>query len=553
MESQARVGAVLDGRYRLDRLIGQGGMGTVYRAYHLAMERDVAVKVLRASLSDDPLATKRFLLEAKATTRVESPHAVKVFDFGVTTEGEYFMVMEYLDGRTAQHELDIDGPFSVDRALAVARHALAALGAAHAVGVVHRDIKPENLLLLRVGDDPDFCKVLDFGVAKLLAGAELAGTALTKDGMVFGTPDYMSPEQACGQPLDGRSDVYSLAATLFALITGRPLFRGDAAIRILSQHVTSAPPHLTDLPGLSHLHALDQVLQRALAKDPRDRQRDADELARELSFLESTAARLAPSQAAPTMPVRALTRGRTPESPLGVLTPGTSAAPAALPTGAAPLIAIPGPSSAHTGYSPAVSPMAARGHDSTQALVAAVMPRRRLRWAALTAALVVGAAGGALAVSRLASPRSEPAPKIAIVSPDAAAPVPVTPPRPAPARPVHDAGPASADAGPASADAGLPADGAADGDAPDKGEDDDRKTRARKHVAAAAAAQRAGNVIRQLTEAEFALRLAPRDPKALLLAGDALLRSGDLAKGCRYLARVKTAAGQARAQEAGCR
>lgn len=548
MESQARVGAVLDGRYRLDRLLGQGGMGTVYRAYHLAMERDVAVKVLRASLSDDPLATKRFLLEAKATTRVESPHAVKVFDFGITSEGEYFLVMEYLDGRTAQHELDIDGPFSVDRALAVARQALAALSAAHAVGVVHRDIKPENLLLMRVGEDPDFCKVLDFGVAKLLAGAELAGTALTKDGMVFGTPDYMSPEQACGQPLDGRSDLYSLAATLFALLTGRPLFRGDSAIRILSQHVTADPPHLTDLPGLGQLHALDRVLQRALAKRPEDRPRDADELARELRFLESSAARVGPSQAAPTLPVRTLARGRTPESPLGVISPQGVDVVAHLPTGAAPLVPLPSDSPSHTGYSPAVARPPTDAATSTQALVAAVRPPRRWRWAVLTLALV-GAAGGALAVDKLgasapeapAQPREAPsapdaataarADAMAAGAPDAAVPAPAL-----------DAG--APDAGPTAA---------ADGRGDDKEDDATRKARARKHLAAATAAQRANNVIRQLTEAEFALALTPRDPKALLLAGDALLRSGDLAKGCRYLARVKTAAGQARAQEAGCR
>ncbi|HRC57050.1 MAG TPA: serine/threonine-protein kinase, partial [Kofleriaceae bacterium] len=387
MDSQARVGSVLDGRYRLDRLLGEGGMGTVYRAYHLAMERDVAVKVLRGNLAQDPTAARRFALEAKATTKVESPYAVKVFDFGITAEGEYFMVMEYLDGRTAQRELDVDGPLSVDRALHVARQALAALSAAHAVGVIHRDIKPENLLLLRAGDDPDACKVLDFGVAKLMASAagDLAASALTKEGMVFGTPEFMSPEQACGQALDGRSDVYSLAATLFTLLTGKALFRGQAAIEILSKHVVAAPPHLVDQPGMSHLHALDQVLQRALAKRPEDRHRDAAELARDLAFLAPESPRGASMQSAPTMPTPAL-RGRTPDSPLGVVhasaatraagapqAPPTQAPPSLAPTGSAPLafdstLAPPRDapfSPGQTGYLPRLQP----GDLGTQALM----------------------------------------------------------------------------------------------------------------------------------------------------------------------------------------
>src|SRR4029078_10639518 len=136
---------------------------------------------------------------------------------------DYYMVLEYLDGRTVHRELEIDGPFAPARVAHVALQALAALGAAHAQGLVHRDVKPDNLLLMRVGADPDYTKVLDFGVAKLMEGAarsDQSALALTQMGMVFGTPEFMSPEQACGQPLDGRSDLYSLAATLFAMMTG---------------------------------------------------------------------------------------------------------------------------------------------------------------------------------------------------------------------------------------------------------------------------------------------------------------------------------------------
>src|SRR3954470_20323213 len=169
--AEGLVGIVLDGRYRLDALLGEGGMGAVFRAHHLAMDRKVAVKLLKPHLTSDEVALRRFAAEARRTMRVDSPHAVKVLDFGVTEGKDYYMVLEYLDGRTVQRELEIDGPFAPSRVLHIARQTLQALGAAHASGLVHRDIKPDNLLLMRVGDDPDYTKVLDFGVAKLMEGA----------------------------------------------------------------------------------------------------------------------------------------------------------------------------------------------------------------------------------------------------------------------------------------------------------------------------------------------------------------------------------------------
>ncbi|MGE0402078.1 MAG: serine/threonine-protein kinase, partial [Kofleriaceae bacterium] len=193
------VGVVLDGRYRLDALLGEGGMGSVFRAQHLAMDRRVAVKLLKPHLTQDGNAAQRFLREARATLKVDSPHAVKVLDFGITPHGDYYMALEYLDGRTVQRELEVDGPFAPARVLHIARQALNALGAAHRIGLVHRDIKPDNILLLKVGDDPDYAKLLDFGVAKLMEGTAVSSQSalqLTQAGMVFGTPEFMSPEQA---------------------------------------------------------------------------------------------------------------------------------------------------------------------------------------------------------------------------------------------------------------------------------------------------------------------------------------------------------------------
>src|SRR4029079_2971650 len=149
------VRVTLDGRYRLEAVLGEGGMGSVFRATQLAMDRKVAIKLLKPHLTSDVVATERFNREARATLKVDSPHAVKVLDFGVTPLGDYYMVLEYLDGRTVQRELEIDGPFTPRRVAHIARQALHALGAAHAQGLLHRDVKPDNLLLMRNGADGD--------------------------------------------------------------------------------------------------------------------------------------------------------------------------------------------------------------------------------------------------------------------------------------------------------------------------------------------------------------------------------------------------------------
>jgi serine/threonine-protein kinase len=238
------------------------------------MDRKVAVKLLKPHLTGDKIALERFSREARATLKAGSPHAVKVLDFGVTPLGDYYMVLEYLDGRTVQRELEIDGPFTPRRVAHIARQALHALGAAHAQGLIHRDVKPENLLLMRVGSDGDYTKILDFGVAKLMQGSagDPAQLALTAAGMVFGTPEFMSPEQACGQALDPRSDLYSLAATMFAMLTGCGMYQAKSAIEWLTCHARQPPPHLVDgRPELADHGELDALLQRCLAKRPEQR------------------------------------------------------------------------------------------------------------------------------------------------------------------------------------------------------------------------------------------------------------------------------------------
>ncbi|MCE9579506.1 MAG: serine/threonine protein kinase, partial [Deltaproteobacteria bacterium] len=288
-EPTRMVGQVLDGRYRLDALLGQGGMGAVFRAYHLAMERRVAVKVLRPHLVGDDTAARRFAREARGTFKVDSAHAVKVIDFAVADDGTLYMVMEYLDGRTVGAELEVDGPLGLRRGVHVAKQICDALAAAHRIGLVHRDIKPDNVLLQIRGSDSDFAKVLDFGLARIAddaASGPFSKLALTQGDMVFGTPDYMSPEQAKGQPLDGRSDLYAVGTTLFEMITGRCPFVEPSAILLLARHVQTPAPHLWDIvpelaaqPGAAEI---DAVIQRSLAKSRDQRPATAEAMIAEL-------------------------------------------------------------------------------------------------------------------------------------------------------------------------------------------------------------------------------------------------------------------------------
>ncbi len=283
--AEGLVGVTLDDRYRLDAVLGEGGMGAVFRATHLAMDRKVAIKLLKPHLSGDEAMLHRFAREARNALKVDSEHAVKVVDYGVTPLFDYYMVLEYLDGRTVQRELEIDGAFSPARVVHIARQVLHALGAAHRIGLVHRDIKPDNILLLKQGDDPDYAKVLDFGVSKLMEGSAKSSRSalkLTQAGVVFGTPEFMSPEQACGLALDGRSDLYSLAATMYAMLTGTALFEAGSAIELLTHHARTPPPHLPpELPA-----RLDAMLQKCLAKHREIRFASAEELDAELAQLE---------------------------------------------------------------------------------------------------------------------------------------------------------------------------------------------------------------------------------------------------------------------------
>src|SRR5688572_13622995 len=263
------VGETLDGRYFIEKKIGEGGMGVVFSARHAVIERPLAIKVLKREVMRDAATIKRFVKEAQAASRIGHPNIVDVTDFGTTPDGMTFSVMEYVDGQTLGTALRHGAPFPMERALRVTAQIARALGAAHEKGIVHRDLKPENVFLIDRDNRPDFVKIVDFGIAKVqpVEGAE-AGPRLTRAGAVFGTPEYMAPEQAAGRgDTDHRVDVYALGTILYEMLVGKVPHKGNSMIRTIAMQMldpiippSKAKPELAIPPGL------DAIVMKALEK-----------------------------------------------------------------------------------------------------------------------------------------------------------------------------------------------------------------------------------------------------------------------------------------------
>ena len=228
---------VLQGRYQLGDVLGEGGMGIVHRGTDLRLERPIAVKLMHPDVEARGPRTERFLKEAKRTAQLRHPGIVEVYDFGQTDAGEAFFVMELLSGESLGARIRREGRLTAAAAIHVATQICAALAAAHDAGIVHRDLKPANILLVRAGDDDARVKVVDFGVAKKLGGA----TQLTESGLLVGTVDYMAPEQIRGDEIDGRVDVYAMGALLTTMLTGKPPFDADNVASIVHQHLSVTP------------------------------------------------------------------------------------------------------------------------------------------------------------------------------------------------------------------------------------------------------------------------------------------------------------------------
>jgi eukaryotic-like serine/threonine-protein kinase len=276
----------LAGRYRLEHVIGRGGMSTVYRATDTVLGRTVAVKVLLASLADeDPAYVARFRREARAAAALHHAAVVAVYDFGVDGDTR-FIVMEHVEGRSVAALLRGGHPLPLQQALLIGAQVAEALGAAHAAGIVHRDIKPANLMV----EDGGAVKVLDFGVARMLDM-----TTITQAASVLGTAAYMAPERALGGPGDARSDVYSLGCLLYAMLTGAPPFRAEHAAAVLHQHLNSVPSPAGDLRAGVPPEA-DALVAEMLAKDPADRPPDAKRVGERLAVIAQPSDRTAPTR-----------------------------------------------------------------------------------------------------------------------------------------------------------------------------------------------------------------------------------------------------------------
>jgi len=278
------VGKVIADRYRVDERLGVGGMGAVYRAEHVLMKKSVAVKVLHREMTVLDEVVKRFEREAIAAGRIEHPNVTVATDFGKLDDGSFYLVLEYVAGRSLTQALT-EGPMPVERALFIARQVAAGLGAAHAAGIVHRDLKPDNIMLIERGGTKDFVKVLDFGIAKVSAEAE-GGSQLTRLGSVFGTPAYMAPEQAAGKSVDQRADLYALGLVTHEMLAGKPTFEAEEVMGLLAKQLTEPAPPLPDTvdPGAAALVA------RLLEKDPDARFRSAEELIAAIDSLVGPAA-----------------------------------------------------------------------------------------------------------------------------------------------------------------------------------------------------------------------------------------------------------------------
>jgi serine/threonine-protein kinase len=291
-DTPSLVGTVVAGRYRILRRLGEGGMGVVYEAVDDRLEKHVAVKVLREDFARRQDVVARFTQEAKSAARIKHENVLDVTDYGQTEDGSFFIAMELLVGTDLADVLQSEGTLTQERGVEVALQVCRALHAAHQKGIVHRDMKPENIFLVRADDGREVVKIVDFGIAQMkdISGSTEGSRKLTRTGMIFGTPEYMSPEQAAGKPIDHRVDVYAAGVILYEMFAGRVPFVGDSFMGILTQHMFEQPPKINAVnPRAVVSPELEAVIFKALAKDPAQRYQSMQEFADDLLRVRSGA------------------------------------------------------------------------------------------------------------------------------------------------------------------------------------------------------------------------------------------------------------------------
>ncbi len=277
IQKDALVGTTIGGHYEILSLLGHGGMGVVYKARHNVMDRIVAIKMLRSQLISEKVVLRRFQQEVKASSRINHPHVITVHDYGVSG-GMPYIVMDYLKGDTLSQLLDREEHLGVERGLKILTQACDGLAFAHKQGVVHRDLKPGNIVLINYDGDPDFVKVVDFGVARIL-DPSLESQRLTQDGEVLGSPLYMSPEQCMGQELGPQSDIYAMGIVIYETLTGCLPIIGKTAVETIAKQVTEQPvPFATVRPDLYIPERLQQIVFKAMAKDLNTRYQSMEQL-----------------------------------------------------------------------------------------------------------------------------------------------------------------------------------------------------------------------------------------------------------------------------------
>jgi len=289
------VGQVIADRYHIIKKLGEGGMGAVYLGEHVKMGRKSAIKVMNPGMAADPDAISRFNREASNASRISHPNVCQIYDFGETTEGVIYLAMEFIEGSALTDIIEKEGALPPVRAAKILKQSADALASAHDLGIVHRDLKPDNIMIVQGRDGSDIVKVVDFGIAKAVAGDE-AGQKVTKTGLVVGTPEYMSPEQLSGDKLDGRSDIYSLGLVFYRMLTGVLPFQAASAQETMIKRLTDEPMSLEAArPDIVFPPPLQAVLDKALARLPSERYANATQFGKDA---EAAVAGLEPAAAA---------------------------------------------------------------------------------------------------------------------------------------------------------------------------------------------------------------------------------------------------------------